>query len=94
MRRGAGSGSRIAARLAGALVVCGGGGGVPVIRAGAGELAGVEAVVDKDLTAAELAIALKADRLLVLTDGPAIIRGYGTANGPALAPSCRLVISG
>jgi len=38
----------------------------------------VEAVVDKDLTAAELAITLKADCLLVLTDVPAIIRGYGT----------------
>ena len=63
---------------AGALVVCGGGGGVPVVRSDAGELTGVEAVVDKDLTAAELAITLKADRLLVLTDVPAIIRGYGT----------------
>jgi carbamate kinase len=63
---------------AGALVVCGGGGGVPVIRSSAGELTGVEAVVDKDLTAAELAITLKADRLLVLTDVPAIIDGYGT----------------
>jgi carbamate kinase len=63
---------------AGVLVVCGGGGGVPVARSGAGELAGVEAVVDKDLTAAELAITLKADRLLILTDVPGIIRGYGT----------------
>jgi carbamate kinase len=63
---------------AGALVVCGGGGGVPVVRSNAGELTGVEAVVDKDLTAAELAITLKADRLLVLTDVPAVIRGYGT----------------
>jgi carbamate kinase len=63
---------------AGALVVCGGGGGVPVARSQDGELTGVEAVVDKDLTAAELAIALNADRLLVLTDVPAIIRGYGT----------------
>ena len=63
---------------AGALVICGGGGGVPVIRSAGGELTGVEAVVDKDLTAAELAITLKADRLLVLTDVPAIIRGYGT----------------
>jgi carbamate kinase len=63
---------------AGALVVCGGGGGVPVTRSSAGELTGVEAVVDKDLTAAELAITLKADRLLVLTDVPAIIDGYGT----------------
>jgi carbamate kinase len=63
---------------AGVLVVCGGGGGVPVARLANGELAGVEAVVDKDLTAAELAITLKADRLLVLTDVPAVIRGYGT----------------
>jgi carbamate kinase len=63
---------------AGVLVVCGGGGGVPVARTETGELAGVEAVVDKDLTSAELAITLKADRLLVLTDVPAIIRGYGT----------------
>ena len=63
---------------AGVLVVCGGGGGVPVARSAAGELTGVEAVVDKDLTAAELAITLNADRLLVLTDVPAIIRGYGT----------------
>jgi carbamate kinase len=63
---------------AGVLVVCGGGGGVPVIRSSGGELTGVEAVVDKDLTAAELAITLKADRLLVLTDVPAIIRGFGT----------------
>jgi hypothetical protein len=63
---------------AGVLVVCGGGGGVPVARSGAGELTGVEAVVDKDLTAAELASTLKADRLLILTDVPGIIRGYGT----------------
>jgi carbamate kinase len=63
---------------AGVLVVCGGGGGVPVVRSAGGALTGVEAVVDKDLTAAELAITLKADRLLVLTDVPAIIRGYGT----------------
>jgi carbamate kinase len=63
---------------AGLLVVCGGGGGIPVARAGNGTLTGVEAVVDKDLTAAGLAIALKADRLLVLTDVPAIIRDYGT----------------
>ena len=65
---------------AGVLVVCGGGGGVPVIRSDAGDLTGAEAVVDKDLTAAELAIALRADRLLVLTDVAAVQRGYGTAD--------------
>jgi carbamate kinase len=68
---------------AGLLVVCGGGGGIPVARSATGQLTGVEAVVDKDLTAAELAITLKADRLLVLTDVPAVIRDYGT---PAARP--------
>jgi carbamate kinase len=63
---------------AGVLVVCGGGGGVPVILSESGGLSGVEAVVDKDLTSAELAITLNADRLLVLTDVPAVIRDYGT----------------
>jgi carbamate kinase len=60
------------------LVVCGGGGGAPVTEDRIGRLTGVEAVVDKDMTAALLALALSADRLLVLTDVPAILRGFGT----------------
>jgi carbamate kinase len=60
------------------VVVCGGGGGAPVTEDSIGRLTGVDAVVDKDLTAAQLALTLAADRLLVLTDVPAIIRGYGT----------------
>jgi carbamate kinase len=60
------------------VVVCGGGGGAPVTEDHIGRLAGVEAVVDKDMTAALLALALGAGRLLVLTDVPAVIRGYGT----------------
>ncbi|MGW3355462.1 carbamate kinase [Streptomyces bungoensis] len=63
----------------GALVVCAGGGGVPVTAdPGTGALTGVEAVVDKDLTAALLAEDLKADFLLVLTDVPCVYEGYGT----------------
>jgi carbamate kinase len=62
----------------GAIVVCAGGGGVPVIRNEQGLLEGVEAVVDKDLTAAVLAEALEADALLVLTDVPHVLRGFGT----------------
>ena len=60
----------------GTVVVCAGGGGAPVIDDG--KLRGVEAVVDKDLTSAELAIALKADRLLLLTDVPAVMSCFGT----------------
>ncbi len=63
-----------------AIVVCAGGGGVPVIRNEDGFLEGVEAVVDKDLTTAVLAEALEADALLVLTDVEAAVRGYGTAD--------------
>ena len=62
----------------GAVVICAGGGGVPVIRNEKGHLEGVEAVVDKDLTAAVLAEALEADALLVLTDVPQVVRGFGT----------------
>jgi carbamate kinase len=62
----------------GAVVVCAGGGGVPVIRNESGRLQGVEAVVDKDLATAVLAESLDADALLLLTDVPAVLRGFGT----------------
>jgi len=62
----------------GAVVVCAGGGGVPVVRDEHGDLQGVEAVVDKDLTSAVLAEALDADVLLVLTDVSAVFRDFGT----------------
>ncbi|MEV7326022.1 carbamate kinase [Streptomyces sp. NPDC093970] len=63
----------------GTLVICAGGGGIPVTAdQDTGALTGVEAVVDKDLTAALLAEELKADFLLVLTDVPCVYEGYGT----------------
>jgi carbamate kinase len=62
----------------GAVVVCAGGGGVPVVRNEDGRLEGVEAVVDKDLTSSVLAEALEADVFLVLTDVPHVERGFGT----------------
>ena len=61
----------------GAIVVCAGGGGVPVIR-GARGLEGVEAVIDKDRASAVLARAIRADALLMLTDVDAVQVGYGT----------------
>ena len=70
----------------GAIVVCAGGGGVPVIRNEDGRLEGVEAVVDKDLTSSMLAEALDADALLVLTDVPHVMRDFGT---PQAAPILR-----
>jgi len=65
---------------AGSIVVCGGGGGAPVVRhGGTGLLRGAEAVVDKDLTSSLLARDLHADALLLLTDVAAVQDGYGTA---------------
>lgn len=61
----------------GVLVVCTGGGGVPVAR-GVDGLHGVEAVIDKDLAAALLAVRLDADRLIILTDVDAVYRDWGT----------------
>jgi len=53
---------------AGVIVVTAGGGGIPVIVRADGGFQGVEAVIDKDRTAALLAESLHADALLLLTD--------------------------
>jgi carbamate kinase len=63
---------------AGYVVVAAGGGGIPVVRATAGSVHGVEAVIDKDLTAALLARAVHADTLIIATDVEAAVIGYGT----------------
>jgi len=62
---------------AGAVPVACGGGGIPVVRRG-DRLEGVDAVIDKDRASAVLAGELGADRLLILTDVPAVKRGFGT----------------
>ncbi|MFI9833303.1 carbamate kinase [Streptomyces sp. NPDC051913] len=63
----------------GSVVVCAGGGGVPVVAdRSTGALRGVEAIVDKDLAAARLAEDVKADFLLILTDVPNVYADYGT----------------
>lgn len=61
----------------GVIVICAGGGGIPVVLGEDGNLSGVEAVVDKDLSAALLAHRLGADRLLVLTDVAAVMKDFG-----------------
>jgi len=62
----------------GAIVVCTGGGGIPVTMNDAGTLRGVEAVIDKDLAAELLARSLEADFLLMLTDVGAVMHDWGT----------------
>jgi carbamate kinase len=61
------------------IVICTGGGGIPVVRSPAGGLVGVEAVIDKDRAGALLAKQLKADALLLLTDVEAVFERWGTS---------------
>jgi carbamate kinase len=68
---------------AGHVVVAAGGGGVPVVEHRR-ELRGVEAVVDKDLTAARLAMLVHADLLLILTAVDKVYVGFGTPAQRAL----------
>jgi carbamate kinase len=69
---------------AGHVVVTAGGGGVPVVEVG-DDLVGVEAVVDKDLTAARLALLVEADQLVVLTEVAQVQIGFGTPHAESLA---------
>jgi carbamate kinase len=62
---------------AGTVPVTCGGGGIPVVRRG-GRLHGVDAVIDKDRASAVLAGELGAQRLVILTDVPAVKRAFGT----------------
>jgi len=59
----------------GALVIAGGGGGIPVIRSG-GALHGIEAVIDKDRTSALLALRLSADIFAISTDEDFVYLDY------------------
>ncbi len=67
------------------VVVCAGGGGIPVARSPGGALYGVEAVIDKDRTAALLARDIGADALLLLTDVAGVYSGFG-GEGAELLP--------
>jgi carbamate kinase len=63
----------------GLVPVCVGGGGIPVVE-NADELVGVEAVVDKDLSSALLAIGLKADLFLISTTVEKVALNFGKTN--------------
>jgi carbamate kinase len=73
----------------GCVVICAGGGGIPTRytdeAAPAGRrLAGVEAVIDKDLASALLAAELEADVLAIVTDVDAVYSGWGTPEQEAI----------
>ena len=61
----------------GAVAVACGGGGIPVVSRN-GKLKGVDAVIDKDRASALLARRLGAERLVILTEVPAVFREFST----------------
>jgi carbamate kinase len=73
----------------GVLVIAAGGGGIPVTWRD-GHLIGLDAVVDKDRCAAELAVSLQADMLVLVTSVPRVEIGFGT---PASRVALRLTVS-
>jgi len=72
----------------GFIVIAAGGGGIPVVQDESGNLEGVEAVIDKDLTAERLATAIGADTLLILTDVEQASLRFGTPEEEPI-PSAR-----
>lgn len=69
----------------GVVVICAGGGGIPVIARPDGSLVGIEAVIDKDRASALLAQQLDADMLLLLTDVDAVYSDFGTPRSRPIA---------
>ncbi|RLJ21049.1 carbamate kinase [bacterium endosymbiont of Escarpia laminata] len=71
------------------IVICAGGGGIPVVRRVDGSLVGIEAVIDKDMASSLLARELKADVFLLLTDVDAVYKQWGEPEAqplPHLSP--------
>lgn len=66
------------------IVICTGGGGIPVAKLADGSLVGVEAVIDKDHASALLARCLQADALLMLTDVDAVYSDWGEPSQTAI----------
>ncbi len=74
----------------GKIVITAGGGGSPVYRTATGDWEGIEAVVDKDRTAAVLAARIGADSMMILTDIDAVYEQWGT---PERRPLRRLSLA-
>lgn len=75
------------------LVICAGGGGIPVMVSQDGTLRGIEAVIDKDATAALLAEELGASMLVMLTDVPAVCLNYRESTARAIRQASPAALS-
>ena len=68
----------------GVVVICAGGGGIPIVKRDDGSLVGVEAVIDKDLASSLLARELKADVLIMLTGVDAVYKAWSEPGARAI----------
>jgi len=68
----------------GTIVICAGGGGIPTAYNEAGQLEGVEAVIDKDLASELLAREISADLFIAATDAEAVFLDWGTPDQRAI----------
>jgi carbamate kinase len=68
----------------GCVVICAGGGGIPTVYRPGRQLAGAEAVIDKDRASALLGHDIGADILIMATDAPAAFVRFGTSQQQAI----------
>ncbi|MBE2280996.1 MAG: carbamate kinase [Ignavibacteriaceae bacterium] len=68
----------------GHIVIAAGGGGIPYVQEKDSKLTGVEAVIDKDLAGAELALEIGASEFYILTDVPKVYINFRKENELAL----------
>jgi carbamate kinase len=68
----------------GEIIVAAGGGGIPVVRDARGQYRGLEAVIDKDYTSGLLALALDADRFIILTGVDQVQRDFAKPTARAI----------
>ena len=64
----------------GTIVIAGGGGGIPAFEDKNNFLHGLDAVIDKDMSAALLGRVIKAEELFIITDVDQVCLNYGTNN--------------
>ncbi len=70
---------------AGIIPIAAGGGGIPVVRDAAGDIKGVPAVIDKDLTSAMLAAQLGAEAFVMITGVEQVMLDFGKPSQRAIA---------
>ena len=64
----------------GTIVIASGGGGIPVYNNSAGNLEGLDAVIDKDYSAAKMGRIIRAHELWIITDVDAVYENFGSSN--------------